>query len=316
VNGELRIELHRRMLLARRFEERIEAAHKDGLIPGALHLAVGQEAVGVGACAALEDGDIVRSWVRGHHQAIGRGMPLRLLCAELMGKATGGMKGRGGHQFLLWREGAFLGGCGIVGSVLPVAAGHAMAQQLRGEQRITCCFFGDGGANIGPTHEALNLAGVWKLPIVFVCENNWYALSAPWPSQSASPDIARRADGYGIRGVLVDGNDVEAVYAATREARDAALAGEPTLIEARTYRLSRFSTGDLGGYVPEGEAEGWLERDPLRRSRAVLAEFGLLDAEWEARAEAEIEAEIEDALRFAEESPYPDPQDLHEGVLA
>jgi acetoin:2,6-dichlorophenolindophenol oxidoreductase subunit alpha len=203
-----------------------------------------------------------------------------------------------------------------VGSVLPVAAGHAMAQQLRGEQRITCCFFGDGGANIGPTHEALNLAGVWQLPIVFVCENNWYALSAPWPSQSASPDIARRAEGYGIRGVLVDGNDVEAVYAATREARDAALAGEPTLIEARTYRLSKFSTGDLGGYVPEGEAEGWRERDPLRRSRAVLAEFGLLDAEWETRAEAEIESEIEDALRFAEESPYPDPHDLLQGVLA
>jgi TPP-dependent pyruvate/acetoin dehydrogenase alpha subunit len=311
VNEELRHELFRRMLLARRFEERVEAAHKEGKIPGALHLAVGQEAVGVGACMALEKGDIVRSWVRGHHQAIGRGMPLRLLCAELMGKATGGMKGRGGHQFLLWREGAFLGGCGIVGSVCPVAAGHAMAQQLRGEDRITCCFLGDGAANIGPTHEALNFAGVWRLPIVFVCENNWYALSAAWPAQSAG-DIAGRAQGYGIHGVAVDGNDVEAVYEVMREARAAALRGEPTLIEAQTYRLSKFSTGDLGGYVPEEERERWLARDPVERLRGQLS----LPPEEAERLEREITEEIDDALRFAEESPYPDPQDLLAGVLA
>jgi pyruvate dehydrogenase E1 component alpha subunit len=314
VSDELRLELFRRMLLARRFEERIEVAHREGKVPGALHLAVGQEAVGIGVCAALEPGDIVRHWVRGHHQAIGRGMPLRTLTAELMGRATGGMKGRGGHQFLLWREGGFLGGCGVVGSVCPVAAGHAMAQQLRGEDAITCCFIGDGAANIGPTHEALNFAGVWRLPIVFVCENNGYALSASWRMQSAG-DVASRAQGYGIRGAAVDGNDVDAVYEVMREARAAALRGDPTLIEARTYRMSRFSTGDLGGYVPEGEPEEWAKRDPLLVLGSRLRERGVLTGELEDRFEREIADEIEDALRFGEESPWPDPQDLLAGVI-
>jgi pyruvate dehydrogenase E1 component alpha subunit len=315
VTGELLRELHRRLLLARRLEERLEEVHKEGRIPGALHLAVGQEAVGVGVLAAREPGDLVRTWVRGHHQAVGGGMPLRLLCAELMGKATGGMKGRGGHQFLLWREGGFLGGCGVVGSVLPVAAGHALAQKLRGEEQMTWCFLGDGAANVGPTHEAFNFAGLWKLPIVFVCEHNWYALSAPWPVQSAAPDVARRAEGYGLRGAFVDGNDVEAVYEAAREARSAALQGEPTLLEARTYRLSRFSTGDLGGYVPEEEREEWLGRDPLVRTRARLVEQGLLTAADEQALEAELAAEIEDALAFAEASPYPDPAGYAAGAL-
>jgi pyruvate dehydrogenase E1 component alpha subunit len=314
VSDEHRLGLYRRMLLARRFEERIEAAHREGKIPGALHLAVGQEAVGIGACAALGPGDIVRSWVRGHHQAIGRGMPLRTLAAELMGRATGGMKGRGGHQFLLWREGGFLGGCGVVGSVCPVAAGHAMAQQLRGEAAITCCFIGDGAANIGPTHEALNFAGVWRLPIVFVCENNGYALSASWPMQSAG-DVASRARGYGIRGVAVDGNDVEAVHEVMVEARAAALHGDPTLIEARTYRMSPFSTGDLGGYVPQGEPEEWAKRDPLLVLGGRLRECGLLSDEIEAGLDRELGEEIDDALRFAEESPWPDPQDLLAGVI-
>ncbi len=314
MSGERRLELYRRMLLARRFEERIEAAHREGRIPGALHLAVGQEAVGIGACAALEPVDLVRSWVRGHHQAIGRGMPLRILAAELMGKATGGMKGRGGHQLLLWREGGFLGGCGIVGSVCPVAAGHAMAQQLRGEDAITCCFLGDGAANIGPTHEALNFAGVWRLPIVFVCENNGYALSAPWAVQSAG-DVVSRAQGYGIRGVSVDGNDLDAVYEAMREARAAALRGDPTLIEARTYRMSPFSTGDLGGYVPAGEPASFSDRDPLRVLGARLREGAVLTNELDERYERELAAEIEDALRFAEESPYPDPRDILVGVI-
>lgn len=309
-----RLGLFRRMLLARRFEERIEVAHREGKVPGALHLAVGQEAVGIGVCAALEPGDIVRHWVRGHHQAIGRGMPLRLLAAELLGRSTGGMKGRGGHQFLLWREGRFLGGCGVVGSVCPVATGHAMAQKLRNENAITCCFIGDGALNIGPTHEALNFAGVWRLPIVFVCESNGYALSASWPMQSAG-DIASRAQGYGIRGVTIDGNDVDVVCEVMREARVAALRGDPTLIEACTYRMSRFSTGDLGGYVPEDEPEEWARRDPLLVLGKRLRERGVLTDEVEECFEREIGEEIADALGFAEESPWPDPTDLLAEVM-
>jgi acetoin:2,6-dichlorophenolindophenol oxidoreductase subunit alpha len=310
VNDELARTLYRRMLLARRFEERIAQVHREGRIPGALHLANGQEAVGVGACAALEPEDLIRTWVRGHHQVIGRGMPLRLICAELMGKATGSMRGRGGHQFLAWREGNLLGGCGIIGSVLPVAVGHALAQQLRGERAITVVFSGDGSATIGPTFEALNLAGLWRVPIVFVIEQNRYALSAPWSLQSAG-EIAPRAEPFGVRGVVVDGNDVEAVHAAVGDARAAALDGQPTLIEAQTYRMAPFSTGDQGGYQPDEELAEWARRDPIERFGERI---GLPYDEHE-RLCAELDAEIEDALAYADASPYPDPSDLFDGLL-
>jgi acetoin:2,6-dichlorophenolindophenol oxidoreductase subunit alpha len=303
-----RTELYRRMLLARRLEERVEALHRAGKIPGALHLANGQEAVGIGVGAGLERQDIVRTWVRGHHQVIGRGMPLRPLVAELMGRATGSMQGRGGHQFLAFPERNLLGGCGVIGSVLPVACGHALAQKLRGEDAVTCVFFGDGGANIGPTWEAINLAAVWKLGVVFVCENNGYACSADWPTQSASPDVASRAAGFGVPGVLVDGNDLDDVINATRTARARAAAGAgPTLIECRTYRMANFSTGDLGGYVPDGEREAWARRDPIERFGERI---GLPYADHERLRDA-VDAEIDDAVGFAEASPFPDPTTIH-----
>lgn len=318
LDSNLRIEMHKRMLLARRFEERMQNEYNEGRVPGGLMLSIGQEAVGAGVGIALEADDIVRSWVRGNSQAIGRGMPLRLLCAEIMGKVTGGMKGRGGAQFLAWREGAYIGGCSVVGSVLPVAAGHAMAQKLMNKDSVTCVFFGEGALHIGLTHEALNFAGVWKLPAIFVCEDNGYALSAPWKTQTAGAKPASRGAMYGLRGIAVDGNDAEAVYRATREARDAALDGEPTLIEARTYRLAPFSTGEtgaLGAYVPAEERRlGW-EQDPLLRSKLRLAEDLLLQPGDEEKWEAEVADAIEDALRFADKSPYPNPTELLEGVL-
>jgi TPP-dependent pyruvate/acetoin dehydrogenase alpha subunit len=312
------VSLHQRMLLARRLEERLQRDHNEGKIPATLYLSTGQEAVGIGVGEALQPGDIVRSWVRGISQALGRRMPLGLLCSEILGRETGGMKGRGGVQFLGWREGGFLGGTGVVGSVLSVAAGHAMALRLRGSAAVTCCFFGEGGVQIGLSHEAFNLAGLWKLPIIFVCENNGYALSASWPVQTAGLDVVSRASVSGLRGVQIDGNRVEEVYAATREAREAALAGEPTLIEARTYRLAPFSTGEtgeLGSYVPESErAQAW-ERDPLLLSWKNLKLQGLASDENLRFWEEGIEREIAEALEFAYSSAFPDPSEYVDGVL-
>jgi TPP-dependent pyruvate/acetoin dehydrogenase alpha subunit len=203
----VRIYLHKTMLLARRYEERMLEEHRNGNVPGGMMQSTGQEAIGVGVGAALRSGDIVRHWVRGVSQAIGAKMPLDLLCAEMMGKASGGTGGRGGVQFATWKEGGFYGGGAVIGSVLSVGAGQAMAQQLRGENAVTVCYFGEGTVQNGAAHEAFNLAGLWKLPIIFVCENNGYALSTPWKIQTAAPDVVCRAPIYGLRAVSVDGND-------------------------------------------------------------------------------------------------------------
>ena len=317
-NSALSIDLHKTILLARRFEERMLEEHRKGNVPGGMMQSTGQEAIGAGVGAALQPGDIVRHWVRGVSQAIGSKMPLDLLCAEMMGKATGGVGGRGGVQFATWKEGGFYGGGGVIGSVMAVAAGQAMAQKMRGENAVTVCYFGEGAVQIGLAHEAFNLAGVWKLPIIFVCENNGYALSAPWNIQTAAPDVVCRAPIYALRGEKVDGNDAEAVYGVAVEAREHALEGRPTLIEAVTYRLGMFSTGevgDLGDYIPAEVKEAWREYDPLRRSRARLIEQNLMTPDDDALWEAEIADVVESAVRTALNSPDPDPRELLEGVL-
>lgn len=314
----LRIGLHKTMLLARRYEERMFDEHRKGNVPGGMMQSTGQEAIGVGVGATLQEGDIVRHWVRGVSQAIGAKMPLGLLCAEMMGKASGGIGGRGGVQFATWQEGGFFGGGGVIGSVMAVAAGQAMAQKLRGEDAVTVCYFGEGAVQNGLAHEAFNLAGLWKLPIVFVCENNGYALSAPWDMQTAAPDVVCRAPIYGLRAVSVDGNDAEAVYREAVSAREHALGGEPVLIEATTYRLGMFSTGEvgtLGDYIHPHVKEDWRQHDPLKRSCVRLLEEGLMKPDDEARWEAEIENVVDRAVDAALNSPDPDPSDLTKGVL-
>ncbi len=317
-NSALSVDLHKTILLARRFEERMLEEHRNGNVPGGMMQSTGQEAIGAGVGAALQPGDIVRHWVRGVSQAIGSKMPLDLLCSEMMGKATGGVGGRGGVQFATWKEGGFYGGGGVIGSVMAVAAGQAMAQKMRGEDAVTVCYFGEGAVQIGLAHEAFNLAGVWKLPVIFVCENNGYALSAPWKIQTAAPDVVCRAPVYALRGVKIDGNDAEAVYSAAVEAREHALDGRPTLIEAMTYRLGTFSTGevgDLGNYIPAEVKEHWRTHDPLRRSRERLMQRDLMTPDDDARWEAEIAEMVESAVRAALDSPDPDPGDLFDGVI-
>jgi pyruvate dehydrogenase E1 component alpha subunit len=296
--GELR-EAYRRMVLVRRLEEELGRLHREGRTRGPIHRCDGQEAVGIGATAALEPEDIVTSSHRGHAHYIGKGVPLGPLVAEILGRATGACGGRAGHMLVADPEAGVLGGCGIVGGMLPVAVGQAFAFQVRGEPRMVCAFLGDGAAQIGAAHEAMNLAGLWRLPVVFLIEANGFGLTVPTAAQSAVAELATRAAGYGMPGRTVDGNDVRAVFAAVAEAAARARRGDgPSLIEARTWRLEGFSTSDLGGYQDPAEVAAWRARDPIARLRGELlpelGESALLALEGE--AERELGLAIEAAL--------------------
>jgi len=296
--GELR-EMYRRMVLVRRLEEELGRLHAEGRTRGPIHRCDGQEAVGIGATAALEPEDVVTSTHRGHAHYVGKGVPLGPLLAEILGRATGSCGGRAGHMLVADPAVGLLGGCGIVGGMLPVAVGQALAFQVRGEPRVVCAFLGDGAAQIGAAHEAMNLAGLWRLPVVFVIEHNGFGLTVPTAAQSAVAELAVRARGYGMPGLSVDGNDVRAVFAAVAEAAARARrGGGPSSIEARTYRLEGFSTSDLGGYRDPAEIAAWRARDPILRLRAELlpelGESALLSLEGE--AERELSAALEAAL--------------------
>jgi len=292
-------EIYRRMVTTRRLEEALGRLHKAGKTRGPIHRCDGQEAVGVAACAAMEPTDVAVSTHRGHAHYIGKGVPLEPIMAEILGRGVGACGGKAGHMLIADRERGLLGGCGIVGGALPVAVGQALAFQCRGEERVVIAFFGDGAAQIGACHEAMNVAALWKLPLVFLCEHNEYGLTVPAAEQSSVADLAVRAAGYGMPGRQVDGNDAVAVFQATAEAAARASRGEgPSLIEARTYRATGFSTSDVGGYQSDAEMGAWRAKDPIVRLRSLLAESEAgekLDA-WDAAAEAEVEAAVEAAL--------------------
>lgn len=303
-------EMFRRMVEVRLIEEELGRLHKDGHTRGPIHRCDGQEATGIGATAALQPDDVVTSTHRGHAHYVGKGVPLGPMIAEIFGRASGTCGGRAGHMLVADAERGLLGGCGIVGGALPVAVGQALALQMQPGGRIALCFFGDGAAQIGGVHEALNLAGLWRLPVVFVCEHNHYGLTVHASAQSSVPDLVVRAPGYGMPGATVDGNDVLAVHAAVADAVDRARRGDgPTLIEAKTYRMTGFSTSDLGGYQAEADLAAWRARDPIVRLRAVL-----VDRQGEATVatlENEAAAAVREAFAFALASPHPDAADLH-----
>jgi acetoin:2,6-dichlorophenolindophenol oxidoreductase subunit alpha len=312
-------ELYRTMLRIRRFEERIQALSKRGKLPGFLHLYVGEEAVATGACAALGPGDWLTSTHRGHGHAIARGASLRRMMAELFGRIDGYSRAKGGSMHIADMDLGMLGANGIVGAGLPIATGAALAERLRGSDGVVLCFFGDGAANIGVFHESLNLAAVWRLPVVFLCENNGYTELTPTQELTAGGAIARRGDAYGIPNAPVDGNEVEAVFEAVERA--VALArggGGPSLIEARTYRFEDHNEGlerITGTRRPVDEIERWKAQDPLARAAERLAsEAGVNAAELQAM-EGEIAAEIDDAIAFAEASEVPDPSDAYRDGL-
>lgn len=310
LSPETLVEMQRRMLRIRRFDERASKMVKRGQIPGTVHTSIGQEAQVVGACLALGDGDYMSGNHRSHGHPIGKGSPLGPLMAELVGKATGVCGGKGGSLHLADFAVGSLGESGIVGSSIPIATGAALSSKVLGNGRVSLAFFGDGAANQGCLYEAMNLAGVWKLPVVFLCENNQYALSTPAHTVTSGV-IADRAAGFGMPGVRVeDGQDVLAVYAAVQEAVERARRGDgPTLVEVVTYRFNEHSEGLRLGtdYRDAEERAAWVERDPIVLFRRHLEAEGLSTTERLDALEAEVLAEVEEAVRFTDESPYPDP---------
>jgi pyruvate dehydrogenase E1 component alpha subunit len=298
--------LYRQMLAIRRMEEAAAKGYSQGKIGGFLHLIIGQEAVCVGAIAALEEKDYVVATYREHGHAYAKGVPARPILAELYGKKTGLVKGLGGSMHLFDKGKNFLGGYGIVGGHVPIAAGAAFAAKYRGDSRVAQCFFGEGASTIGGFAEGLALAALWKLPVVFICENNQYSMGTPLYRSLAVEDVSLRAIAHGMARDRFDGDDVIKVKRRIAEAVERARAtSEPTLVEVVTYRFRGHSMSDPGLYRTKEEVEEWRRRDPLNRSRARLVELGMPEQEIEA-LETDVKAEIEDAVRFAEESPPAD----------
>ena len=313
------LDLFARMVRVRAFETKVQALFKRGTLPGFVHLYVGEEAVAVGACAVLERTDRITSTHRGHGHLIAKGADVSRMMAELLGRATGYCKGKGGSMHIVDYGLGILGANGIVGGGLPIATGAGLADRVLGRSHVTVCFFGDGAANQGVLLESLNLSAVWALPVVYVCENNHYT---EWmrTEDITAGGIAERAAPFGVPGVKVDGNDVLAVRAAARDAVDRARAGGgPTLIEAETYRQLAHNEGEeafSGPYRPRAEIESWTRRDPIDAFKAWLRDgAGITDAVLE-RIEEQERALIEEALRFANDSPMPDAADALEDLYA
>ncbi|MGE5512314.1 MAG: thiamine pyrophosphate-dependent dehydrogenase E1 component subunit alpha [Bacteroidota bacterium] len=312
-------EMLRLMQTIRRFEERASADYHAGKIYGVVHCYIGEEAVAVGVCAALNKDDQIISTHRGHGHCIAKGADLNRMMAELYGREAGYCKGKGGSMHIADFGIGMLGANGIVAGGISIITGAGLAAQLEGKGRVAVSFFGDGASNAGPFHESINIAAAWKLPVIYVCENNLYAAQTSAASTHAMRDVAGRAAGYGIPGVVVDGNDVLAVYEAAREAVARARAGEgPTLLECKTYRW-RAHTERKGqpDYRPKEEIEAWKKEDPIARLiKHLKAQQGQLSEEEWQKMDKEILAAIEKSVAFAEASPFPAPEKALEDVFA
>jgi acetoin:2,6-dichlorophenolindophenol oxidoreductase subunit alpha len=311
-------EAYLRMLRIRRFEEQGMRLYKAGKIPGAYHASIGQEATIVGACLALRDEDTICGTHRSHGHPIGKGAGLKTLMAELMAKSTGISKGRGGSMHLADKSVGIIGQSAIVGGGIPLATGAALTFKVLGLDKVSLCFFGDGAVNQGTFHESLNMASLWKLPVVYVCENNGYAITTSVAMSHAEPRIAERAKSYAMPGVAVDGQDVSAVYELASAAVARARCGEgPTLIEAKTYRFDEHQVGlFIAGKPyrgPEEVAHHIQHRDPVALFRKALLKVGVSEDDLQG-IEHEVEAAVTEAIQFAEASPPPDPADLYQNL--
>ena len=317
----LLMEMLRRMLRIRHFEEAVVSMVERGEIVGAAHSYIGEEAVAVGACLALREDDWMTGNHRSHGHPIAKGGNVRTAMAELLGKRTGICKGKGGSMHLADFSIGILGESGILGSAIPVAVGAALGSTLQGTDRVAVCFFGDGASNEGSFHESINLAAIWKLPVIFLCENNQYAVTSSFKKMVASENISDRAAAYAIPGVLVDGQDAIAMHEAVTQAVERARSGQgPSLVEGRTYRYYDHSLG-LGRivrdpYRDEAEVEEWKQRDPIDIHKKLLLDQGIATAEEIDQMVKEIEEQIEEAVAFAKESPYPEPWELFEDMYA
>lgn len=309
--------LYTKLLQIRLFEQKAAELFRAGRLPGFLHSSLGQEAVPVGVCSCLRPDDYIISTHRGHGDIIAKGARLDRMMAELFAKRTGYCRAKGGSMHIADFGIGVLGAMGIVGSGLPIATGAGLSAMMRNTDQVVAAFFGDGAANQGTFHEAVNLASIWNLPVVFVCQNNLYAMSTPRSYHMRVERVSDRAVAYGIPGRTADGNDVLAVREAALQAIDRARRGEgPSLLECITYRHSGHFVGDPGAYRPKGEVEQWMDRDPVRLFRSRMLAEGLA-AEDELRSiEAAVERELEEALQFAESSPEPELQEAQRDLFA
>lgn len=304
------------LLAIRLFEEAVDGLFARGLMHGTMHLSIGQEAVATGVCAALRQTDYITSTHRGHSHCIAKGADLTRMMAELLAKQTGYCRGRGGSMHIADAKTGNLGANGIVAGGIPIAAGAALAQKMQGKDNVVVSFFGDGATNEGAFHEALNLAAVWDLPVVFVCENNKYGMSFSTAKSMKVENIADRAAAYGFPGVTVDGNDVDAVYKAAAEAVDRARSGGgPTLIEALTYRHKGHSKSDKNLYRTKEEIEFWKTQDPIGRFETKLIEKNILTQEQVEHVTESMRNEIRSAIQEASAAPDSDPAELLSSVF-
>jgi pyruvate dehydrogenase E1 component alpha subunit len=305
------------MVRIRRFEERVKDLCTAGDFPGWTHVCIGEEAGVVGACSALEDDDYITATHRGHGQNIAKGVSLKGIMAELMGKSDGVCQGKGGSMHIGDVQVGAMGGIAILGAGTPIACGAALSAKLRDTGRVALSFFGEGASNQGVVHEAMNIAALWKLPVIFFVESNQWAEMSRRSSHLAIETLALRAQGYGMPGVTVDGNDVLAVYEAARAAVDRARAGNgPTLIDSITYRWDGHYVGDPVVLRPEGELEEWMEKCPIKRFEEQLKNEGLLSDDGVAEVAGRVDTEIEEAIEFARQSPQPPVEDLYKNIYA
>ncbi|MDR2503037.1 MAG: thiamine pyrophosphate-dependent dehydrogenase E1 component subunit alpha [Deltaproteobacteria bacterium] len=312
-NRDLAGKFYTVMYRTRRFEEEVFEFYKRGLMPGLAHLYLGQEAVAAGACGALKDSDYIASTHRGHGHLVASGADLKRMMAEILGKGTGYSKGKGGSMHIMALDKGILGANGIVGGGIPIAVGAAYASRLLQNESVTLSFFGDSAANEGVFHESLNMAAAWDLPVVFVIENNLYGISVDIRKVTKEPRLSKRAEGYGIPGSTIDGNDVFAVYKEVGLAVARAREGKgPSLVECLTYRHQGHHVGDPGVYRPESEVAEWKARDPLDR----LEKAGLLTALKIKTIRDSVDEEIAAACSFAEKSAYADAAEAYTDVFA
>jgi TPP-dependent pyruvate/acetoin dehydrogenase alpha subunit len=311
LNKEKLIDVYTTMLRIRKFEEKVAELFAEGKLPGFVHLYAGEEAIAAGVCAHLTDRDFITSTHRGHGHCIAKGVDINSMMAEVYGKATGACKGKGGSMHIADVHKGMLGANGIVGAGGPLACGSGLMAKTLGTDQVTVCFFGDGAAEQGTMHEAMNLACCWKLPVVFVCENNGYAESTPWGYHCAAKNISDRAVAYDMPGLTVDGTDFFAIYEVAEEAVGRARRGEgPTLVECRGFRYFGHFQGDAMLYFTEEEKAQNRARDPIEGFKKRVVGRGLLSEADLAGIETKIEAKIQEAVLFAEQSPWPSSEDL------
>ena len=309
--------MYQKMVEIRKFDLKVDELFKKNMIWGTCHLYVGEEATAVGTCAALESDDYITSTHRGHGHCIAKGADIKRMMAELLGKETGYCKGRGGSMHIVDVSTGNLGANGIVGAGIPIATGAALASKRRKDGKVTVCFFGDGAVNVGPFHESLNMASIWKLPVVYVCENNQYAMSTSVQKATAVRDIAVRGQSYDMPGVVVDGNDVIAVFETVSEAVSRARRGDgPTLVESKTYRFFGHSKSDPRVYRSREEEQMWMAKDQIPRLANLLKEKGMATEEELKSIDELVDKEMEEALEFALNSPLPKLEEIAKYVYA